>query len=286
MENIPPLNSKNRYACRIEASPYLYDHYFEGKVILPAVETLINIAKAVKINFPQTDITCMQIARFPKFLSIAADTRFIPALIDIEKKEKGIVTTSLLTAARSKTGLISRYLEHARVDFVAVENEAHPAPPNYIIQELQGKSINVPSAAIYRELVPFGRAYQNITGDLIVASDGALANLSGGDCDVDEETLGSPFPLDAALHAACVWGQRYTDIVAFPVGFEKRIIYHKTTRRGSYIGRIIPVDVSGKTLIYDALIYDLNGMIYEMISGIQMRDVSDGHHHPPRWIRE
>jgi len=33
--------------------------------------------------------------------------------------------------------------------------------------------------------------------------------------------LGSPFPLDAAMHAACVWGQRFGGIVPFLLALKK-----------------------------------------------------------------
>ena len=103
-----------------------------------------------------------------------------------------------------------------------------------------------------------------------------MAYLSGGGNEADEDLLGSPFPLDAALHAACVWGQRFADIVPFPAGFEKRIIYQKTKKGDAYIGRVVPVNINHNSLIFDAWIYDLNGTIYESISGIQMRDMSQG----------
>ena len=64
----------------------------------------------------------------------------------------------------------------------------------------------MPSTTIYRELVPFGTAYQNIVGDLSVSPEGALAYLSGGGNEADEDLLGSPFPLDAAMHAAVFGG--------------------------------------------------------------------------------
>ena len=97
--------------------------------------------------------------------------------------------------------------------------------------------------------------------------------------------LGSPFPLDAAMHAACVWGQRFSGIVPFPTGFEKRIIYQKTKKKGVYLGRVVPVNIKPDSMIFDAWIYDSDGVIYESVSGIQMRDVSQGRLKPPDWIR-
>jgi hypothetical protein len=37
--------------------------------------------------------------------------------------------------------------------------------------------------------------------------------------------------------------------------------------------------------MFDALIYDLDGIIYESVSGIQMRDVTKGRLRPPDWIK-
>jgi hypothetical protein len=87
------------------------------------------------------------------------------------------------------------------------------------------------------------------------------------------------------MHAACVWGQRFSEIVPFPTGFEKRIIYQKTKKGGSYLGRVVPVNVKPNSLIFDIWIYDPEGTIYESVSGIQMRDVSQGRLRPPHWIK-
>jgi len=46
------------------------------------------------------------------------------------------------------------------------------------------------------------------------------------------------------------------------------------------------VNVNHESLIFDCPgIYDLDGIMYESISGIQMRDVSQGRLHPPQWIK-
>ena len=285
MEIVPRLNQKKRYPWNIEVYPYLQDHHFEGKVILPAVEVLIVLAKVVKINFPPINISCLHKARFFRFLSISPDTRRLEVFVDIETTDDGVVVASLLTSVKSKTGTISRTVEHARVEFAAADSAPSFVPPFRVVKKLEGDYISVPSTTIYRELVPFGTAYQNIIGDLSVSPEGALAYLSGGGNEADEDLLGSPFPLDAAMHAACVWGQRFTDIVSFPTGFEKRVIYQKTKKGGAYLGRVVPVKVNHESLIFDAWIYDSDGIIYESISGIQMRDVTQGRLRPPQWIK-
>ena len=72
MDIVPQINKKTRYPSAIEVSPYLRDHHFEGKVILPAVEALIALAHVVKLNFPQMSINRLLKASFPRFLFIAA----------------------------------------------------------------------------------------------------------------------------------------------------------------------------------------------------------------------
>ena len=285
MDIVPQINKNTRHPSEIEVASYLRDHHLEGKVILPAVEILIALANVVKLNFPQIHINCLLKASFPHFLSIAPEAQRLAVFVDIENVGNDNITAVLLTSIKSKTGAISRALEHARVEFAADDSTPCPAAPFRVVEKLGGKCISVPAATIYRELVPLGRAYQNIIGDLAVSPEGALAYLSGGNYEADENLLGSPFPLDAAMHAACVWGQRFSGIVPFPTGFEKRSIYQRTKKGGSYLGRVVPVTVDRESLMFDAWIYDLNGVICEAISGIKMRDVTQGRVRPPEWIK-
>ena len=270
----------------MQISPYLRDHHFEGRVILPAVEALIVMAGVVSDNFPQIDPRCQRNARFSRFLQIPPEVNGLSVIADIKNISASSVAVSLSTSARAKTSIISRTVEHACAEFGAADAEAGPAPSFRSVGKLEGKCINIPASAIYGELVPFGKAYQNIVGDLSLSDAGAVANISGGSTEVRGSILGSPFPLDAAMHAACVWGQRFTDIVPFPVGFSHRVIHRKTKKGASYIGRIMPIDIRRDPLIFDAWIFDINGIICESIKGLQMRDVTQGRLHPPAWIKE
>jgi len=285
MDLLPQINKKTRHPSVIEVSPYLSDHHFEGKVILPAVEALITLANVVKLDFPQMPINCLLKASFPRFLFIEPEARHLAVFVDIESGGNENIAAVLLTSIESKKSGIRRGVEHARVEFAAGDCASSPAPFR-VVEKLEGKWFTVPAATIYRELVPFGPAYQNIIGDLAISPEGALAYLSGGNDEADENLLGSPFPLDAAMHAACVWGQRFSGIVSLPTGFEKRVIYQKTKKGGSYLGRVLPVNIDQESLMFDAWIYDLNGIIYEAISGIEMRDVTRGRLQPPQWIKE
>ena len=286
MENVSRLTSPIRQSWSIEIYPYLFDHHLEGKTVYPAAEALILLSRAVKINFPQAAVNSMTDAYFQRFLSIPADTKTLAVFVDIEEVLEGGISAALLSSVKSPAGNISRTVEHARVKFAEIAGNQLPLHPFSALTKLEGECINVPAAAIYRELVPFGTAYQNISGDLSVSRAGALAYLSGGNTGADDDLLGSPFPFDASLHAACVWAQRFTDVVPFPVGFAKRIIYQKTQKRVTYLGRIVPVEVSRKPLVFDAWIFDLQGYVCEVITGIQMVDVSKGRMKPPNWIKQ
>ncbi len=252
-------------------------------MILPAVESLIVLARAVKQNYQQTEINCLQNAVFSRFLTIAPDIGRQQVIVDMENSGNEIIAASLLISVKSKTGTISREVEHARVEFYTTDTKEFVTSHSHAVDKLKGDCISVPSITIYRELVPFGTAYRNIVGDLSVSSEGALAYLFGGDHEADEDLLGSPFPLDATMHAACVWGQRFAGIVSFPVGFEKRIIYKKTRKREEYLGRVVPVNMTRDVLIFDAWIYK-DEVVCEYIKGLKMKDVTKGRMCPPDWI--
>jgi len=205
-------------------------------------------------------------------------------LVENLKESDSTYTAALFTATKSKTNKISRIVEHS---FVRFTNDGRVSCPQMFFrntEKLAGKCISIPSHTVYRELIPFGEAYQNITGDLSVSPDGALGYVSGGDNEADDSLLGSPFPFDAIMHMGCVWGQRFTGTVPFPVGFEKRIIHLKTRKGDSYLGRIMPVNITSRKLIFDAWIYNMDGVLFEFISSLVMQVATTGHLRPPQWI--
>lgn len=285
MANISRQNLKSRFPFTIEIKPYLRDHFFEGKAVFPAVEALITLACAVNSHYPQAKLHMLIGAYFPRMLAMEPDGEQQEVQIEIEASADGI-RASLLTSLKIKNSTMSRTLEHARVTFAQNMVLPEPAMSFRTVRKLESESIYVPAVSIYRELIPFGFSYQNIIGDLAVSAQGALANISGGSGEANDSFLGSPFALDATMHAACVWGQRFTDIVPFPVGFDQRIIYAPAKKGGSYLARIVPVDVSREPLIFDAWIFDQKGTICESISGLRMRDVTQGRMRPPQWIKE
>jgi len=88
------------------------------------------------------------------------------------------------------------------------------------------------------------------------------------------KSIGSPFPLDGALHAASVLGQQSVDFVPFPVGFDRRIIFRPTQPGSCYIVRVEQVGEIDGELIFDLFILDNGGLVYETVIGVRMRDVT------------
>jgi hypothetical protein len=275
-----------RYSLEIEVGDYIYDHHFEGRCVLPAVEALIILAKAVQTHFHNVDLRCLNKARFPRFLIIPPEVRQLPVLVEVEDIPDRGISALLMTSVRSKTGGIGRNLEHARVEFSLADSSPNSFPPLTDTDNPEESGVMVPAESIYPGLIPFGRAFQNIISPVSLWPGEASAHLSSGDEGPEDTILGSPFPFDAAIQVACVWGQRLTEYILFPVGFEKRIIHQRTKKGSIYLGRIFPVGSGQNVFLFDALIIDEQGSVCEEVRGIKMRDVSQGRLRPPLWIKE
>ena len=123
-------------------------------------------------------------------------------------------------------------------------------------------------------------------GDVLLAETGVSATVSGGDFPEAVGPLGSPFPLDAAMHAACAWGQRYRNRVVFPIGFDRREILAPTRAGETYPCRITPLPDEGAVLRFDVRLYGRDRRPVEVIRGLKMRDIFGGKLTPPAWVRE
>ena len=272
----------------ITVSPYLQDHRFEGKAVFPAVEAMQVLAQAVKKISPQADVTASTGASFDKFLFIDRDTKTIDALCRISPLENGDVAAVLQTKTRSKSATFTRTKEHVTVRFPRVTPDVDSDPCQTSGFE-DSDCLKISPDQIYSELVPFGPAFHNISQNLTIHRDGAFGKIQAPRFSEPVAIglrLGSPFVLDAAFHAACVWGQRYARMVAFPVAVDRRIIARPTQPGNTYRCRIIPTGVTSDQLIFDIFICDEDNTPYESAIGVYMRDVSAGRMKPPEWIME
>lgn len=286
MADLSKINKTVRLPVAISVFSYLQDHRFEGKAVLPAVEAMRVLASAVKEFAPETDIYAAGNITFDKFLFIPAAAKKIETLCSITPLANGDIRAVLQTKTRTKNAAFTRIKDHVTVHYPAEKPVVKPDHHNRLRFRYSGSGcLKISADQIYRELVPFGPAYHNISENLSVYKDGAVARLRAPEhLKNNTGQLGSPFVLDAAFHCACVWGQRYSGMVAFPVAIEKRIIVEPTRSGNTYIGTVSPVRTDSNMLIFDIYICDEDNTLYEIALGVHMRDVSAGRMQPPSWI--
>jgi len=266
----------------IGVAGYLRDHVFRDRAVYPAVEAMRVLAGSALARVPGMEVRFIENADFARFLEIPPEASSIEAYSEIETSG-GAVSAKLITIKKSGTTSITRAMEHVSLTFPG-EVPAMPPPPLDDTLGLEGICAAPDPVMIYDELVPFGPAYRNIER-LHVSEQGAVALVNGGTDAAPDGPLGSPFPLDASFHAACVWGQRYAGIVGFPVHIDGRVIRKKTAPGETYASRITPVSAAGGLLVFNIMIYDMDGGLCEKTHGLHMKDVSGGAIQPPEWIR-
>jgi hypothetical protein len=227
----------------------------------------------------------MQEARFDKFFLLdRANPHVLEAIHELQIYEDGCVASALLSKSRAGKASYTRTKRHVSICFAPGGPQNTPSSPPRA--EQGGDWFRVGSETVYRELVPFREAYHNLRGEILLHPQAAQAEAYAPPDRTTDVPLGSPFPLDAAFHAACVWAQRYTGIVAFPVGFESRAIFRPTREGARYAVRVRPRPENAPDLIFDMWLLGTEDEVYEILSGVRMRDVSGGRMQPPGWIRK
>jgi len=263
-----------RVPITITLHPWYLDHCFRGKAVLPAVETVLLLAARINGIYPQFDITVMEDVHFAKFFEIPPGVATKEALFECGVRDDGRVYAKLLSRTRFKS--MSRIKEHGEISF-SPDNpgsrpvpDINPAPP-------ANPMIEINAEQLYRELVPFGPNYHTLQGTIYLSDHEAWGLLKAPEFpgeDPVQKIIGSPFPLDGALHAACVLGQQSVDFTPFPVGFGCRVISRPTRPGSCYITRVRQISRTDSELVFDLDIFDDDGRVYESITDLHMRDVS------------
>lgn len=285
MGDFPEIGSTTRRSVTIAIPPLWADHHFQGRPILPAVEAMQILAHRVKGMYPHLDVRTISQATFNKFFPLPPGKASIHAICETADMDTGGVRAALITKTDAKTVKIRRAMVHAQLDFGNLPRESSTGARDLVLDR-KCPDFSVDPHRIYTELVPFGPGYRNITKPLRLWPQGAWAHIQAPELS-DPQTafpLGSPFVLDAAFHAACVWSQRYSGVVAFPVGIGKRIIHQPTRTGKAYRASIVPVKTDRPHLAFDICITDLDGARFEVLQSVRMRDVSGGRLRPPHWI--
>jgi hypothetical protein len=292
MENLSEVSEDRQLPLDIRLPDYLWDHRFDGRAVLPAVEAMQLLAQSVRQFDPGCHVHRMADAGFERFLYLdeMSDGTVAAVFNHLRRHRDGSLSAVLTVKYRSPKMAITRTKTHVSVKFTpaGLPKQAPSAPPYEAARALPGSVFEVPVSTIYRYLVPFGPAYQNMASTLRITESGAVVDVKSPDFGGDTRPLGSPFPLDAVMHAACVWGQRFSPLVAFPVGLGRRIILKPTQNGESYRARVQfdPVRSTPAKLVFDLWIYDRHGELREAVSGLRMQDVSGGRLKPPDWIKE
>lgn len=272
-----------RFAVSLPIPSWYADHHFGGCVILAAVEAMQLLAVAAQADSPGGGVQAMADARFAKLLELPAGVASIDALVELEDGGEGTILARLLTRSQGK--VMTRLVSHCEVQFVVApvavpQMDLLPAAP------APGASVSIEAARIYEELVPFGPSFRSLQDRLYLSAEAAWGLLQAADPgNTGDQPLGSPFPLDGAMHAACVHGQRLVDFVPFPVGFASRYVCRPTVAGERYRTQVLLKQWGEGELIYDLQIVDEAGDLREMVRGLLMRDVSQGRIKPPMWIK-
>jgi hypothetical protein len=244
------------------------------------VEAMEWMATEVAARFPEIPVTDLAEIRFDKFLFLDSGPERVRAEMQLAPLPDGQLRAALETRLPLPRAGLTRVMTHASMIFGESARTPKLPDPAQAGRDLKA----VPAEAIYRELVPFGPGYQNLLGDLMLGPQGALGQVRSPAQDSRRFILGSPYVLDAAFHAACVWSQRFAGTVAFPVSLDRRRVLEPTVASETYRIRAVPVSGFAGVLNFDICIYDERGKPREAAWGVRMRDVSGGRRRPPDWI--
>lgn len=316
MENLSEPVEKISVPLTIPVQAYLRDHRIGGRVVLPAVEALQIAALSGPAN-AEIGFRIQKRALFRHPLVIGESAVEIRMVHEQERYADGRCLSRLTTLLSGRRMRFTRSVEHLSVWFASADQEAAreagseegsnfpsasarirgapfgsgedsgqrmDSPPD--LTPDADAVFRVPAERLYAELVPFGPAYRNIRGDLLLTETGISATVYGGDFPEAVGRLGSPFPLDAAMHAACAWGQRYRGRVVFPVGFDRREIFSPARTRENYLCRIHPLPDEKTFLRFNILIRGPDRKPVEAIHGLAMKEIFAKRSVPPDWIRE
>jgi hypothetical protein len=322
MENLSQPVEVTAIPLALAVPAYLRDHDIGGLVVLPAVEALQIVARSRPDGLGGRSCRQEQ-AFFHHPLVIDPAAAEIPAVHEHARYADGRCLSRLTTLRSGRQMKFSRRMEHLSVWFAPASLgvagiqffQEVPAPAGVYPRESGGQGatfggpLQLPREAdfpadppdsaayagpvfrvsadrLYEALVPFGPAYRNLKGEVLLTETCVSATVSGGDFPEAEGPLGSPFPLDAAMHAACAWGQRYRNRVVFPVGFNRREIFSPTRAGETYLCRITPLPDEGAVLCFNLQLQDLHRRPVETILGLKMREIFGGKRTPPAWVRE
>ncbi len=270
---------------RIPNPAYLADHRAEGRSVLPAVEALQLLARVAAGAEPGCDVRASRQARFLRFLETPADRSPVEAEVQLEGAGGALVARLVTRRAAGRAG-IARARTHVEVTFGRADpGRTAAAPPLDELACLPGPCCSFPAERLYAELVPFGPCFHNAVGRVWLGEAGAVGRLVAAAHPAPDGPLGSPFPLDAAFHLACAWGQRYAGELTFPTGYAERRVLAPIRPGEEVFCRLAPAGREAGRLFFDLWLLDDRGALREAALGVCMQDVSQGRLRAADWVR-
>lgn len=266
------MKTTNRQRRTLTVPPWVADHAVAGKTVLPAVETLLFLAAMARELYPELPVSTMVGARFGKFLEIAPDQRQVEVLVELS-----VAGDHLRAVLQSEVVLknMTRIKEHGEVHFPLLPSLTSEIDSCEIVLPVESEK-TFSAETIYHHLVPFGPAYRSLRGMLYLHQDEAIGELRAPPLFSDNSAgalLGSPFPCDGAMHAACVLGRQRTTYIPFPVGFARRRVLRPTRPGNNYLVRATLTAETADELTFDLRLADRDGRLHEAMDGLRMRDV-------------
>lgn len=266
------MKKANRQRRTLTVPPWVADHAVAGKIVLPAVETMLFLAAMARELYPQLPVSTMVGARFGKFLEIAPGQRQLEVLVELF-----VAGDHLRAVLQSEVVLknMTRIKEHGEVQFPLLPSLTSETDTCEIVLPVASET-TVSADTIYHHLVPFGPAYRSLHGVLYLHQDEAIGELRApllGSDNSAGTVLGSPFPCDGAMHAACVLGQQRASYIPFPVGFARRRVLRPTRPGDAYLVKATLTAESAEELTFDLRLAGRDGLLYEAMDGLRMRDV-------------
>jgi hypothetical protein len=257
--------------------PDLADHHIAGKATVPAVELLELLVRTsaahqgwgrdLPLPLAMSDVV------FPRFLLVQAVPR---CTFEIRLASSGDGLRASLTSSIAFPNGMKRTREHAVVTFG--QTAAPPAIP-----PAPAFDFEIAAERVYRELIPFGPRYCNLRGAVRLGPAGGAAVVRSPEPPRQPPPLaGCPFLLDAAMHLACVWGQRHAGTIAYPTGFALRVL-RKPVAAGERRCLMVPRSVDSRQLLCDLWLHDAEGELCDAVMGLTMSPLVNGPQ-PPPWI--
>jgi len=261
----------------LPALPDVADHAIAGKATMPAVDLLELLVRAAANERGWTALPlpfAMRDVAFPRFLPAEEVPR---CTFDVTLETRGKATRATLTSRIALAGGMRRARVHAQAELASAAGPPIPVPPAFACD------FEVPAQRIYRELIPFGPRYRNLREDVGLSPAGAVGLLRSPEPPRTPPPLAScPYLLDAAMHLACVWGQRHAGYVAYPTGFAARVLLDPLPA-GQRRCVMVPRSVEARRLLCDLWLTDEQGRPGDVVTGLAMSPLASGAP-PPAWI--